>query len=188
MATTAPETTTTLQELAQRHLWLHFSRMGAYGGEAPIPVIMAASGTSAAETAADVGRLDARVNELAKKVPPLLCRLGSTLTQEHGIATVGAMDLLVEVGDPTRFRTEAQFARWCGAAPVAVSSGEGDQAPTHHRLDLAGNRQVNSVLHLMHVTQVRGYPPARDYIDRKRAEHKTKREPAAPTNGILPTS
>jgi transposase len=35
---------------------------------------------------------------------------------------------------------------------------------------------VNSVLHLMHITQVRSYPPARDYIDRKRAEHKTKRE------------
>jgi transposase len=86
------------------------------------------------------------------------------------------MDLLVEVGDPTRFATEAQFARWCGAAPVAVSSGEGDQAPTHHRLDLAGNRQVNSTLHLMHVTQVRSYPPARDYIAKKRAEHKTKRE------------
>ena len=59
---------------------------------------------------------------------------------------------------------------------MAVSSGEGGQASTHHPLDLAGNRQVNSVLHLMHVTQVRGYPPARDYIDRKRAEHKTKRE------------
>jgi hypothetical protein len=28
----------------------------------------------------------------------------------------------------------------------------------------------------MHITRVRGYPPARDYIDRKRAEHKTKRE------------
>jgi transposase len=86
------------------------------------------------------------------------------------------MDLLVEVGDPTRFATEAQFVRWCGAAPVAVSSGEGDQAPTHHRLDLAGNRQVNSTLHVMHVTQVRGYPPARDYITKKHAQHKTKRE------------
>jgi transposase len=128
------------------------------------------------ETAADVARLDARVSELDKKIPALLGRLDSTLTQEHGIAAVGAMDLLVEVGDPTRFRTEAQFARWCGAAPVAVSSGEGDQAPTHYRLDLAGNRQVNSTLHLMHVTQVRGDPPARDYLDRKRAEHKTKRE------------
>jgi transposase len=128
------------------------------------------------EAAGDIARLDARVTELDKQIPALLVRLGCTLTQEYGIAAVSAMDLLVEVGDPTRFATEAQFARWCGAAPVAVSSGEGDQAPTHHRLDLAGNRQVNSTLHVMHVTQVRSYPPARDYIAKKRAEHKTKRE------------
>ena len=128
------------------------------------------------EAAGDIARLDARVTELDKQIPALLGRLGCTLTDEYGIAAVGAMELLVEVGDPTRFATEAQFARWCGAAPVAVSSGEGDQAPTHHRLDLAGNRQVNSTLHLMHVTQVRSYPPARDYIAKKRAEHKTKRE------------
>jgi transposase len=128
------------------------------------------------EAAGDIARLDARVTELDKQIPALLVRLGCTLTPEYGIAAVSAMDLLVEVGDPTRFATEAQFARWCGAAPVAVSSGEGDQAPTHHRLDLAGNRQVNSTLHVMHVTQARSYPPARDYIDRKRAEHKTKRE------------
>jgi transposase len=128
------------------------------------------------EAAGDIARLDARVTELDHKIPALLRRLGCTLTDEYGIAAVGAMELLVEIGDPTRFATEAQFARWCGAAPVAVSSGEGDQAPTHHRLDLAGNRQVNSTLHLMHVTQVRSYPPARDYIAKKRAEHKTKRE------------
>ena len=128
------------------------------------------------EAAGDIARLDARVTDLDKQIPALLGRLGCTLTQEYGIAAVSAMDLLVEVGDPTRFATEAQFARWCGAAPVAVSSGEGDRAPTHHRLDLAGNRQVNSTLHVMHVTQVRCYPPARDYIAKKRAEHKTKRE------------
>ena len=53
-----------------------------------------------AETAADIARLDARVAELDKKISPQLGRLGSTLTQEHGIAAVGAMDLLVDVGDP----------------------------------------------------------------------------------------
>jgi transposase len=50
------------------------------------------------EAAGDVARLDARVAELDKKIPALLDRLGSTLTQEHGIAAVGAMNLLVEVG------------------------------------------------------------------------------------------
>lgn len=66
------------------------------------------------ETAGDIARLDARVTELAKKIPPLLGRLGSTLTQEHGIAEVGAMDLLVEVGDPTCFRTEASSPAGAG--------------------------------------------------------------------------
>jgi adenosylmethionine-8-amino-7-oxononanoate aminotransferase len=31
--------TRSLQELAQRHLWMHFSRMGAYGEHAEIPII-----------------------------------------------------------------------------------------------------------------------------------------------------
>jgi hypothetical protein len=36
------------------------------------------------------------------------------------------MDLLVEVRNTTRFATEAEFARWWGAAPVAVlPSGAG---------------------------------------------------------------
>ena len=33
--------------------------------------------------------------------------------------------------------------------------GEGDREPTRHRLDLVGNRTVNSVLYIMSVTQSR---------------------------------
>jgi adenosylmethionine-8-amino-7-oxononanoate aminotransferase len=45
MATTeAAATPTTLQELAKRHLWLHFSRMGAYGDGADIPIIVKGDG------------------------------------------------------------------------------------------------------------------------------------------------
>jgi len=124
------------------------------------------------EAAGDVTRLDAR--EGTRQEDPGPAR--PARLHAHRRVWHRAMDLLVEVGDPTRFATEAQFARWCGVAPMAVSSGEGDQAPTHHRLDLAGNRQVSSTLHVMHVTQVRSYPPARDYIASKRAGHKTKRE------------
>src|SRR3954469_529163 len=45
MATTqaaAPEST--LQDLAKRHLWLHFSRMGAYTEGAEIPIIVKGDG------------------------------------------------------------------------------------------------------------------------------------------------
>src|ERR671939_1660514 len=45
MATTEAATTpSTLQELAKRHLWLHFSRMGAYGDGADIPIIVKGDG------------------------------------------------------------------------------------------------------------------------------------------------
>jgi adenosylmethionine-8-amino-7-oxononanoate aminotransferase len=42
MATT--EEGTTLQELAQRHLWMHFSRMGAFGPDHEVPIIVRGDG------------------------------------------------------------------------------------------------------------------------------------------------
>jgi adenosylmethionine-8-amino-7-oxononanoate aminotransferase len=42
--TTASATTSSLQELAQRHLWLHFSRMGGYGEDHEIPIIARGDG------------------------------------------------------------------------------------------------------------------------------------------------
>src|SRR4051812_33077707 len=46
MATTEPRATSTgsLQETARRHLWLHFSRMGAYSDDAEIPIIVRGEG------------------------------------------------------------------------------------------------------------------------------------------------
>jgi len=45
-----------------------------------------------------------------------------------------------------------------------------------HRLDFRGNRRINSVLHIASVTQGRDHQPAKDYLDRKRAVGKTRRE------------
>jgi adenosylmethionine-8-amino-7-oxononanoate aminotransferase len=45
MATTqAAAAQSTLQDLAKRHLWMHFSRMGAYGDGADIPIIVKGDG------------------------------------------------------------------------------------------------------------------------------------------------
>ncbi len=128
-----------------------------------------------AASRADITNISARIKELDAQIPALLKTLGCTLTAVHGIGVVTAMTLLTEIGDPHRFRTEARFARWCGVAPVAMSSGEGDGPPRNHRLDLGGNRRVNSVLHIVHVTQARCHPEARAYLTRRAAENKTKR-------------
>jgi transposase len=126
-------------------------------------------------TLAEILALDTQIKDLEKRVPALLKDLGCTLTQIHGIGVVTAMALLTEIGDPHRFTRESQFARWCGAAPVALSSGEGDGAPTRHRLDLGGNRRVNSALHIIHVTQARCHQPAKEYLARRAAAHQSKR-------------
>jgi transposase len=123
-----------------------------------------------------VAAINVQLKEIDHQIPNLLTELGCTLTELVGIGVVTAMTLLAEVGDPARFHTEAQFARWCGAAPVAASSGEGHGTPNRHRLDMAGNRQVNSALHIIHVTQARMHDPAKTYLARRKNEGKTPRE------------
>src|SRR3954464_70900 len=44
MATAPQQLDTELQQLARRHLWMHFSRMGAYGPDHEIPIITRAEG------------------------------------------------------------------------------------------------------------------------------------------------
>ncbi len=109
----------------------------------------------------DITTLTTRIKELDQRIPAILAELGCTLTDLH-VGIVTAMDLLVEIGDPRRFTSEAQFARWCGIAPVAVSSGEGHGPARRHRLDLGGNRAVNSVLH--HPCHTGPLPPGRQRI------------------------
>jgi transposase len=111
------------------------------------------------ELVEDIAVLSDRVNALEHRLKHQVAASGSTLTQEVGIGIVAAAVLLVEVGDPSRFRTESAFNRWWGGAPVAVSSGEGDGQPVRHRLDRLGNRTVNSTLHIMSVTPSRCHEP-----------------------------
>jgi transposase len=128
------------------------------------------------ELVEDIAVISERVKTLERRLGQLVESSGSTLTQEAGIGVVAAASLLVEIGNPQRFRTESAFNRWWGGAPVAVSSGEGDGQPLRHRLDRLGNRSVNSTLHIMSVTQSRCHQPAKDYLARKRGEGASARE------------
>ena len=72
----------------------------------------------------------------------------------------------------TRFPTKAHFASWDGTAPTGASSGD----QVRHRLSRGGNRQINRVLHIMAVVQLRNPTEGRAYYDRKVAAGKTPRE------------
>ena len=71
-----------------------------------------------------------------------------------------------------RFASSARLARYGGVAPVPASSG----ARTRHRLDRAGNRQLNCALYRIAITQTRIHAPARDYLAKKQAEGQSRRE------------
>ena len=89
-----------------------------------------------------------------------------------GIGPSGAARLLVEIGDITRFPDRGHFASWNGTAPIDASSGD----HIRHRLSRAGNRQINRVLHIMAVVQLRHPAKGRACYDRKVAAGKTPME------------
>jgi transposase len=84
-----------------------------------------------------------------------------------------AGQLLVTAGDNRdRLRSEASFARLCGAAPIPVSSGRTDR----HRLHRGGDRQGNSALWRIALVRMGCHQPTKDYVARRTAEGKTKTE------------
>lgn len=124
---------------------------------------------------ADIATLDTREKALVKQLAAAVKVTGSTLGDLVGLNTRSVAELLVETGDPRRFTTGG-YARFNGTAPIPVSSGEGDDEPTRHRLNRGGNRRVNAVIHRMAVTQLRCEPRARALYDDARQRGHTKRE------------
>jgi transposase len=126
----------------------------------------------AAELIADLERIYLRKTAADKELRQLVAATGSSLMKLHGIGPSGAARLLVEVADITRFPDRGHFASWNGTAPIDASSGD----QIRHRLSRAGNRQINRVLHIMAVVQLRNATEGRAYFDRRTAGGKTSME------------
>jgi len=127
----------------------------------------------AAELVSDLERIYQRKKAADTELRELLQATGTTLTSLNGIGPSGAARLLIEAGDVARFPSKAHFASWNGTAPIDASSGD----QVRHRLSRAGNRQINRVLHIMAVVQLRHRgSDGRGYYDRKVAAGKTPRE------------
>jgi len=95
------------------------------------------------------------------------------LVRAHGMGPGTAAAMLLLVGDnPERIRSEAAFAKLCGACPIPASSGK----TTRYRLNRGGDRRANAALHRVVVTRMRGHQPTLDYVRRRTGEGKTKPE------------
>ena len=114
------------------------------------------------------------IAELDTRIAGLVHASGAhALTTIRGIATLGAGEILAEVGNPTRYSTKAKFATANGTAPLQASSGR----ITRHRLNRGGNRLLNRTIHMAALTQIqRPGTEGRLYYDRLLARGKTKKD------------
>jgi transposase len=126
----------------------------------------------AMELVVDLERIYQRKKAANKELVELIKTTGTGLLDLQGIGPSGAARLLVEVGDITRFPDRGHFASWTGTAPIDASSGD----RVRHRLSRGGNRQINMVLHMMAVVQLRNPTEGRAYYDRKIAVGKSPNE------------
>ena len=121
-----------------------------------------------------VKALEVEVADLDLVLGPLVAATAPALLAHHGVGTDTAAALLVAVGDnPSRLRTEATFARLCGAAPIPANSGK---TQNRHRLHRGGDRQANSALWHIALTRMSSHPRTRAYVERRLDEGLTKRD------------
>jgi transposase len=127
----------------------------------------------AGDLVAEIRSLDARMRSSAKAIAELVETSGSTLTATVGIGPIIAGRLIGRTGNPSRFPNSAAYANYVGAAPVEVASAD----KARHRLSRTGDRQLNSALHTVAVTQIRmSGSRGNIYYKTKIAEGKTPRE------------
>ncbi len=129
-------------------------------------------GRLARELVSTIRGLNRTIAQLDRELEQRTTEVAPALLQLPGCAAVTAAKLLAEIGPVDRFRSDAQLARHSGVAPLEASSGRTQR----HRLDRGGNRQLNAALYRIAITQARYHAPARDYLERKRAEGKSRRE------------
>ena len=116
--------------------------------------------------------LTGEVRALEREIGALMRVLAPELLALPGCSALSAAQLVGQVAGATRFRSEAAFAMHVGTAPLAASSGK----TVRHRLNRRGNRRLNSVIHVIAVTQARMHPPAIAFVARKRADGLSTRE------------
>jgi transposase len=126
----------------------------------------------AVELLADVRRLERDLVALRRRITLAVTVSGTGLTDIYGVGPVVAAYAIGYSGDIVRFPSAGHYARYNGTAPIEASSGP----KKRHRLNPRGHRQLNHVMHMIAVTQVRNDTPGRAYYLRKQAEGKSRKE------------
>jgi transposase len=121
---------------------------------------------------ADIIALSAQINALAERIRQRVRVLAPQLLELAGCGELTAAKFFGEAAAVSRFKSEAAFACHAGVAPIPVWSGASEGRV---RLSRSGNRQLNTALHIIALTQIRmPHSQSHTYYQRLRDEGKTK--------------
>ena len=113
---------------------------------------------------------DPMIDELDRELEQRSAQIAPALLELPGCGGLDRGEAAGRDRPDQPLQNDAQLARHSGVAPLQASSGKSQR----HRLDRGGNRQLNSALYRIAITQSRVHPPARAYLERKQAEGKSK--------------
>jgi transposase len=106
---------------------------------------------------ADIMALTGQINALQRRIATRVRDAAPSLLTLFGCAELTAAKLIGETAEVSRFRSEAAFARYAGVAPTPHWSGP---KTVRLRASRSGNRQLNSALYRIAMSQIhRNAPP-----------------------------
>lgn len=106
----------------------------------------------------------AETDELERLMGELLERNCPAIMSVYCCGPVNGANLAIAAGENAgRFRTEAQFAKHCGVAPIPASSGK----TTRMRLNRGGDRRANLALNEIVVCRMRHDEETQAYVERR---------------------
>lgn len=113
----------------------------------------------------EIAEHDTALTELVEQACPQILDL-------FGVGPITAAELLTGWSYPGRIHSPGAFAMLSGVAPIPASSGTTQRV----RLNRGGDRSLNKALHTIAITRARGHAQTQDYIARRIAEGKSRRE------------
>ncbi len=125
----------------------------------------------ARELVGGIRELTDRANALEREITGIVTPLAPTMLALRGCGALSAAKIVGETAGVDRFKSRAAYARWNGTAPIPVWS-----ASTKFRLNRGGNRQVNTALHRIAITQIRHGGAGQAYHQARLAAGDSKTE------------
>jgi transposase len=116
----------------------------------------------ALDLTAEITALNGQITRLDHQLTRRVTTCAPSLLAIVGISVVTAAKIVGETAGITRFRSPAAYAMHAGTAPIPVWSSN----KPRYRLNRGGNRQLNTCLHRVAITQLAHHQPARDYRQR----------------------